>query len=325
MKRRNLLVVVGAAAFAPRVVFAQSKQPLLIGWLHGGSRQVEGFSLVAFKEGFAALGWKEGSNFLLEERWAEGQRERLQPLAEELAAKNPTLIVAGFLPATAAAANAAPKTPIVQADGGDPVATGLATSFSRPGGMITGVTNIVTQLSEKYLELLIDTVPNLRRVGFLFDTTAFGHAIYVENARRSAAQQSLDARFAEAGRPEEIEPALSRFAKEGVRALIVMPGAMVVAERRRIVKYALDQRWPTIAAVRAFPEEGALLSYSADRAALCRRAAFYVDRILKGAKPGDLPIEQPTKFELIVNKKTAKALGIKIPNSILLRADKVIE
>ena len=280
---------------------------------------------MAFKEGLAALGWKEGANFLLEERWAEGQRERLQPLAEELAAKNPAIIVAGFLPATAAVAKAAPKIPIVQADGGDPVATGLVTSFSRPGGMITGVTNVVTQLSEKYLELLIDIVPKLRRVGFLFDTTAFGHAIYVENARRSAAQRSIDARLAEVARPEEIEPALLRLAKEGAQALIVMPGAMMGAERRRIVKYALDQRWPTTAFIRAFAEEGALLSFSADRTALCRRAASYVDRILKGARPGDLPIEQPTKFELFVNMKTAKALGITMPQSILVRADQVIE
>ena len=324
-QRRQLLILLVVAAVVPSAALAQARQPASIAWLHGGTRQADAFCLAAFKEGLAALGWKEGANLTMEERWAEGQRERLLPLAEELVAKKPAMIVAGFLTAIAAAAKVAPRIPVVQVDGGDPVATGLVASYSHPGGMITGVTNVVTQISEKYLELLTDIVPNLRRVGFLFDTTAFGHAIYLENARRSAGQRRIEARFAEVARPEEIDDAVSRLAKEGVQALVLMPGAMLGAERRRIVKHAFSQRWPTAAFIRAFAEEGALLSYSADRAEQCRRAASHVDRILKGAKPGDLPIELPTKFELVINLKTAKALGITIPGPVIARADRVIE
>jgi putative ABC transport system substrate-binding protein len=302
----------------------QSKQPILIGWLNGGSRELNGHLFAAFKEGLAALGWKEGSQLVIEERWANGRTERLQPLAQELAAKKPAVIVAGPSLAVAAAANAAPKTPIVVATG-DPLAAGLVSNLARPGGMITGVTNIVTQVSEKYLELLLAAAPKLRRIGFLVDTTQVVHAIFLDAARRAVAQYSVEARYAEVARPEEFEPALSRLAKEGVQALVVFPSQTFIVERRRIIKLALAHRWPTIGNTAEWADEGALLSYGADSSALYRRTAYYVDRILKGAKPGDLPIEQPTRFELVVNLKTAKAIGRTISQSLLFRADKVIE
>jgi putative ABC transport system substrate-binding protein len=147
----------------------------------------------------------------------------------------------------------------------------------------------------------------------------------MDNARRSVAQHSVEARFAEAAIPDEIEPALARLAKEGVQALIVMPSPTFSTEPQRVVKFAQAHRWPLIVARREFAEAGALLSYGTDRLALTRRAAYYVDRILKGAKPGDLPIEQPTKFELVINMKTAKALGLEIPRELAVRADRVIE
>lgn len=303
---------------------AQSKQPILIGWLNSGSRDTHGNLLAAFKEGLAALGWKEGPNVVFEERWADGRTDRLPVLAGELAAKGPALIVAFPVHVAAAATKAAPKTPIVLL-GGDPVAAGLVASLARPGGLVTGVANLATALSEKYLELLLAAAPKLRRFGFLIDSTPANHALFMANARRSVAQYSVEARYAEVARPEEIEPALSRLAKEGVQALVVMPGQALEVELRRIVKFALAQRWPVIAAQRQFAEEGALLSYGVDQSANYRRAAYYVDRILKGAKPGDLPIEQPTKFELVVNMKTAKALGLTIPQPFLMRVDKVIE
>jgi ABC-type uncharacterized transport system substrate-binding protein len=305
-------------------VLAQSKQPLLIGWLHAGSRESNGHFNAAFKEGLTALGWKEGSNVVFEERWADGRTDRLPALAGELAAKGPAVIVAGPVSAAAAATKAAPKAPIVLLLG-DPVAAGLAASFARPGGMVTGVSNLVTDISEKYLELLLAVAPKLQRIGFLVDTTAVNHALFLEAARRSVAQYSVEARYAEVARPEGIEPALSRLAKERVQALVVMPGQAVVIGRRRIVKLAVAQRWPVIAAVREIAEAGALLSYGADALANYRRAAYYVDRILKGAKPGDLPIEQPTQFELVINLKTAKTLGITVPHSLLLRANQVIQ
>ena len=304
-------------------VFAQSKQPILIGWLHAGSRESNGHLFAAFKEGFAALGWKEGSQVVIEERWADGRSDRLPALAGELAAKGPVVIVAGPVSAAAAATRAAPKTPIVLLVG-DPVAAGLAASLARPGGMVTGVVNLAADISEKYLELLLAAAPKSRRVGFLVDTTAMNHALFLEAARRSVAHYSVEARYAEVARPEEIEPALSRLAKERVHALVVMPGQTVVVGRRRIVKFAQEQRWPVVAGEGEFAEAGALLSYSADALANYRRAAYYVDRILKGAKPGDLPIERPTKIELVINLKTAKALGLTMQD-LLFRADKVIE
>ena len=328
--RRSLLIVLGAAAFAPRAVFAQAKQaPVLIGWLHGDSRESSGHYLAAFKDGLAALGWKEGAQYAIEERWADGRYARLPSLAEELAAKKPAVIVAAPLSSVPAAAKAAPKTPIVIASGGDPVAAGLAKSLARPGGMITGVISFTADLAEKHVELLLAAAPKVKRVGVLFDagsrtSLTLGNP-QVEAVRRSAAQYRVVARFAEAASPEEIEPAISRLAKEGAQGLIVMTSAMLRNERRRIVKLALARRWPVVAGVREFAEEGALLSYGAEPSVNYRRAAYHVDRILKGAKPGDIPIEQPTKFELVVNMKTAKALGIKIPNSILVRTDKVIE
>jgi putative ABC transport system substrate-binding protein len=191
--------------------------------------------------------------------------------------------------------------------------------------MVTGVTNIVSELTEKYVEMLLAAAPKLRRVGFLWDPTIPNPGLFKEAARRSVAQHAVEARFAEATRPEEIEAAISRLEKEGARALVVLVSQMLLVERRGIVKLALAHRWPMIAGQREWADDGALLSYGADPSASFRRAATYVDRILKGAKPGDLPIEQPTKFELVVNMKTAKALGITMPQSILVRADKVIE
>lgn len=306
-------------------MFAQVKQPILIGWLSTGSREANEQWLAAFKEGMAALGWKEGSNFVLEERWAEGRYDRHASLAEELAAKKAVIIVTGSLLAVAAAVKAAPNTPIVMGASADPVGTGFVASLARPGGMITGVTGFSTNIGEKYLELLLAAAPKLKRIGFLADRNAMGYALQMEGVRRSVARHAVEARFAEVANREEIEPAISRLRKEGAQALVLMVSPMFNVEVRRVMKLALAHRWPVIAGPREFAEEGAILSYGSDYLASYRRAAYYVDRILKGAKPGDLPIEQPTKFELVVNLKTAKVLGITIPSSILVRADKVIE
>jgi putative tryptophan/tyrosine transport system substrate-binding protein len=304
---------------------AQSNQPILIGWLNMGSRELNEHLLAAFKEGLAAFGWKVGSQIVLEERWANGRIDRLQPLAEELAAKKPAVIVAASGPTIRAAVIAAPKTPVVMATGGNPVVGGLAASLARPGGMVTGVTSIGAELGEKNLELLLAAAPKLRRVGFLWDRTIMNPGLAKEAARRSVAQHAVEARFAEAARPEEIEAAISRLEKEGAQALIVLVSQAFLVERRRIIKLALTRRWPVVAGQREWADEGALLTYGVDSSTNYRRAAYYVDRILKGAKPGDLPIEQPTKFELVVNLKTAKTLGLVMPQTLLLRADQVID
>jgi putative ABC transport system substrate-binding protein len=325
--RRRLLLagVVWPAVGWTGPVFAQRKLPVVIGWLHPGSRTLTGRRLTDFKEGMAALGWQEGSNYVLEERWAEGRMDRLRAFAEELKVKKPAVIVAG-VGAVIVAAKAAPDVPVVQMQGGSPVAAGLAASLARPGGMVTGVTNVVAEVSEKYLELLLAAAPKLQRVGFLVDLMSGGYDAHMKNARRAIERYRVEARFAEAAKREDLDPALSRLVKEGVQGLVITPSAgLFIAERSRIVKFALAQRWPVVGGPSTFAEVGALISYSADSSALHRRAAWYVDKILKGTKPGDLPIEQPTKFELVINMKTAKALGLTISQSILVRAEKVIE
>jgi putative ABC transport system substrate-binding protein len=223
----------------------------------------------------------------------------------------------------AAAAKAAPTTPIVVADG-DPLNSGLVASLARPGGMITGVSNVVSEVQQKFVELLLAAAPKVRRIGALVGSTR-ALAQRTEEVRRAATQYPVEVQFEVAATPEEIEPAMSRLAKKGVQALIVFSSALFQAERQRILKLALAQRWPVIAPSRRWVEGGALLSYGADGLARWHRVAYYVDRILKGAKPGDLPIEQPTRFELVVNMKTAKALGLTIPPSILVQATRVIE
>jgi len=326
--RRKLVIVLGGCALvAPRTMLAQSKQaPVLIGWLNADSRESSAHYFAAFKEGLATLGWKDSPQLIIEERWADARYARLPALAEELAAKKPAIIVAAPLVSVHAAAKVAPKIPIVMATGGgDLVAAGLVKSLAHPGGMITGLTNFNVSITEKYLELLLAAAPKVMRVGFLVDPRAGGYTLQMEAVHRSVAQYKIESLIAEVASPEEVGPALSRLAKEGAQALIVTLSPMLRVERRRIIKRALAQSWPVVAGASEFAEAGALLSYNAEATANYRRAASYVDRILKGTKPGDLPIEQSTKFELVINGNTAKALGLRIPQSLLISADKVIE
>src|SRR5688572_18678897 len=247
-KRRKLIVALGAGALtASFAALAQPKQaPILIGWLVASSREASSRILGSFKKGLAALGWKEGAQFVIEERYADGRTDRLPFLAEELAEKKPALIVTSSAQATSAAAKAAPKTPIVMAQSADPVIAGFAASLGRPGGMITGLSNITADITEKYVELLLAAAPRLKRIGFLVDSNNPTRVTLAKAAQRSAAQHSVDVHFEEAPGPKEIETALSRLAKEGAQALGVMSSAFFSNERQRIVKVALSRRWPVI-------------------------------------------------------------------------------
>jgi len=327
MRRRRLILAAAAwpALAWMRAVSAQSKQPVLIGWLGFTSRESMARSFAAFKAELAALGWKEGAQIRIEDRWAQGQDDRLPSLTLELVGKKPALIVAWAMRVVVVAAKNASGIPIVMVTSNDPVAAGLVTNLARPGGTITGVAGFSIDFAGKFLELLLAAVQNVKRVGFLAYANNPNRAKIMEAARRSVTQHSVEAHFAEVALREEIEPAILRLAKDGAQALVVLPGVLHGAERQRIMKLALAQRWPVVAALSSFAASGALLSYGTDFVASTRRAAHYVDRILKGAKPGDLAIEQPTSFELVVNLKTAKAIGITIPEKLLLRADRVIE
>ena len=323
--RRTLLVVLSAAILTPQTLFAQSnKPPAVVGWLYPGSAKSNPDRIVAFREGMAALGWREGPQFVIEERWADARMDRMQALAEELAAKKPAVIVSTGTSSVVLLAKVAPRVPIVQANGsGDLIARGLVASLARPGGMVTGLTNISSDIAGKSVELLMEMLPKARRVGMLVDPKTTG-------AQRDAvlsafARYSVKLLVANVSRLEEIEPAIARLVEEGAQALFIPAAAWLTDDMQNILRLARAQRLPVVGHDRQWAEEGALLSHGTSRAAQYRRAAFYVDRILKGTKPGDLPIEQPMIFELVINMKTAKALGITTPQTILVRADRMIE
>ena len=324
--RRKLLIALGAAPFMPQAVFAQAtKQPVLIGVLHVGSGGTYVGLLAEFRKELAVRGWKDGAQVTVEGFSAQGAYDQLPALAQTLAKKNPAVIVAVTSRAVAAAAQAAPRTPVVMVSIGDPVAYGFAKSLSRPGGMITGLSNIAPDTASKYVELLVAAVPGLKRIGFLLDVGGSGGDLMKDSIHRSTAHYSLEAAIAEPRRPEGVEPGLQRLAKEGVRALACMPSPVFTNERKTILQFAAMRRWPVIANTGVWVRDGALLSYGASNRQQFRRAAYYVDRILRGTKPGDLPVELPTTFEMAVNLKTAKALGLTMPPEIMVRATQVIE
>jgi putative tryptophan/tyrosine transport system substrate-binding protein len=302
---------------------AQAEPPVVIGFLIATSRG-GGQGGLAFHEGMAARGWKEGTQYVVEGRYADGRVERLPELARELAAFNPAVILASPSTAARAAAAAAPTTPIVLI-GGDPLSTGLVKSLARPEGLITGLSNVSSDLNLKVLQLLVESLPKLRRVGFLADSTGSTYSSRVADVRRAAEQLRVEAVIVEMAKPEDIEPAMARLAKEKVQALVLLASAWFAAYQVKIVQLAQVQRWPVVSSLSALAGHGGLFSYSPDGLALVRRSAYYVDRILKGAKPGDLPIEQPTTFVLVLNLKTAKQLGITIPPSLRVQATEVIE
>ena len=272
---------------------AQTKAPVVIGWLSSGTQEAGEAGRKTFAESMAALGWKLGEQYVFEARAADGHVDRLPALAQEIAARKPAVIVAMPSSSGKAAMAAAPMTPVVLALG-DPLSTGLVTSLARPGGMITGLSNVSTDTGQKVVELLMEALPKLQRVGFLADSTTPTHATNMSNARRVAERFRLDAVIVDVAKPEDIEPAMARLAKAKVQALAVLPSSWFQAHMPRIMQAALAQRWPVVGNLERIPRQGGLFSFGADERALILRSAYYVDRILKGAKPGDLPIEQPT-------------------------------
>jgi putative ABC transport system substrate-binding protein len=324
MNRRAFLAAAGGLVLGPAL--AQSKsEPVRVGWLATNSRETAPAQLAAFKAAILALGWKEGEHYVLVERWFGDGAVPYATLAAQIAAAKPAVIVAYANGAVAAALKAAPATPIVMATGTDPVGWGFAASLGRPGGTVTGNSNILGDLSDKYLELLLAASPSARRVGFLLQNQGPLNQAQLESVGRISKIHSIDARIQEVKSRAEVEPALARLAADGVQGLIVNVGPVLSAEQANIAQTALKRKWPMIGFRGEFADEGALVSYGPNFAVQFRRAAYFVDRILKGAKPADLPFEQPTEIEFVVNMKTARALGLKIPQSLLIRADRVIE
>ncbi|KRT75196.1 MAG: hypothetical protein XU13_C0004G0075 [Candidatus Rokubacteria bacterium CSP1-6] len=281
-----------------------------------------------FERGLRELGYVEGKNILIEWRLVQGKFERLPEFAADLVRLKVDVIVAPATPYVLAARNATATIPIVFALVADPVAAGFVASLARPGGNITGLSNIGGELNAKRLELLKEAVPKVRQVGVLTNPAGAGFPLAevlkeLEVAARLLGVQ-LQVQYARA--PSEIDGAFAAMSREGARAVIVVSGSpMFYAERTRLATLALKAGLPTMSEFPESVEAGGLMSYAANTPDLMRRSAHYVDKILKGAKPADLPVEQPTKFELVINLKTAKAIGLTIPQSVLLRADELIQ
>jgi putative ABC transport system substrate-binding protein len=276
-----------------------------------------------FRLGLRDHGYVDGQNVVIEWRSAEGSVERANALAEELVRLRVSVIVVEFTPAAQAAKKATATIPIVLASAGDPVATGLVASLARPGGNVTGITNLAAELSGKRLELLRQMIPGLARVGLLIHGTDPLDRAFVDETRAAAAQSGIQVRVNAVPGAADLDAALAGMAKERVAAVIIPANLPVPI--RQITELALRHRLPSISLLTQFAEAGGLMSYGASVSDIRRRTGAYVDKLLKGARPGDLPVEQPTKFELVINLKTAKALRLTIPPSLLARADRVIE
>ena len=282
--------------------------------------------ITAFEEGLRELGWVDGRNIIIEYRSAGGLSERFPEMATELVRLDVSVIVVSGDPMILAAKQATSTIPIVMAGVGDPVGRGFIASLARPGGNITGVSNLAVELTGKWLELLKEAVPQLTKIATLRNPANPTHAVFWREAQDAARALGVYALGAEAKTIEEIEPAFAAMAKERPGGLVVFPDPLFnVSQRVRIASLAERHRLPWITLFRASAEAGALMSYGPSSRENYRRAAAYVDRILKGAKPADMPVEQARYFELVINGKTAKALGLTIPPSILLRADELIQ
>jgi putative ABC transport system substrate-binding protein len=279
----------------------------------------------AFRQQMRELGYVEGQNVRFEPRWAQGDNDRLQKLAAELVGLKMDLIVTGGTNAGIAAKRATSTIPIVTASGGDPVAAGVAASLRQPGGNLTGMTSINRELAAKRLELLRNVAPRASRIAILWDERNEGNRLGVDDTEAAAKTLGLTIHSVPMRSPGALEAAFATVVRGRADALIIFTISSLFPRRTRLAELAVKHRLPTVVGAREYVEAGCLASYGTDYPDLFRRAATFVDRIFKGAKPGDLPIEQPTKFELVINLKTAKALGLTIPPALLQRADQVIE
>jgi len=327
MDRRSFLAGVTAVLAAPLATVAQPAGKVArIGRLEQSSSGTD----AAFRQGLRELGYVEGQNIVIEYRYAEGKAERLPELAAELVGLKVDVIVSGGTLAPLAAKQATNTIPIVLAAAGDPVGTGLVANLAKPGGNVTGLSNLSKDLTAKRLQILKEIVPGLRRVAVLWNAANIVAALHIPETEAAARTLGLQVQSLEVHGPDDFENALLErrllaAISRGGGALFVVDDPLVMRYRMPIADFAVRNRLPATAIYKSFAEAGGLMTFGASLADLYRRAAIYVDKILKGAKPGDLPVEQPTKFELVINLKTAKALGLTIPSSLLLRADQVIE
>ena len=324
MNRLTFLAAVALVLVAPVAVEAQAPGKIpRIGVVSGGP--AESPFVAGFFEALRELGYATGRNVIIEWRSSGGNADRFPDLAAELARLKVDVIVAGDNPAIAAAQRATKTIPIVMVLSADPVGSGFVASLARPGGNITGLTSQTNEVLSKRPQLLKEAVPTVERVAVLWDPTESGRRAQVSLLEAAARGLGLRPRLLQAHSAAELDTAFGTMISERVDALIVMPSQMSFAHRTRIAEFAARRRLPAIGPSRWYPGAGGLMYYGTNNAERWRRAPYFVDKILKGANPAELPDEQPTKFELVINMKAARALGLTLPPSLLLRADRVIE
>jgi ABC-type uncharacterized transport system substrate-binding protein len=324
MRRREFITGLAGAAAWPFSARAQSGGKVYrIGYFSAGTAIPHLRNV--FHDALGALGWIEGKNVVYEYRYADNQLDRLPELAAELVRLNVDIITAMGTLAPLAAKRATSTIPIVMTTAGDPLGSGLVTSLARPGGNVTGLSLMAPDLGGKRLELLKEVLPGVFRVGILWNAANPYSALVFKETASAARILGIELQSIEVRSPDDFDGALAASTRLLVGALITVEDPLTVGHRKRIADFAAINRLPAIYGLREFVDAGGLMAYGAHLADLQRRAAGYVDKIIKGAKPADLPVEQPTKFELVVNLKTAKALGLEVPPSLLARADEVIE
>jgi putative tryptophan/tyrosine transport system substrate-binding protein len=325
MRRREFITLIGGAAGWPLVARAQqSARPLTIGFFGRTTRSAAVEWTAAFVQRLRELGWIEGRTIAIEYRWAEGREQRFAEIVAEFVRLKADVIVTSGTPQVLAAKQVTSVIPIVFATAGDPVASGLVASLARPGGNVTGLATLVPDLAGKRLELLREVVPGLRRLAIMGNVGNPVTVVEFREVREAAGTLGLEAHTLEIRRAQDIAPSFEAL-KGQADALYVCIDALIDTHRVRINTLALGARLPTMHASREYAEAGGLMSFGPNFPDLFRRAAEYVDKILRGVKPGDIPVEQPTKFDLVINLTTAKALGLEVPPTLLARADEVIE
>ena len=325
MKRRAFLYGALCSTLAAPARAQPSENARRVGFLGLADASSAQHLVHAFREGLRERGWVEDGDILLEYRWAEGRLRRLTDLAGELARSGVDVIVAEGTPGAHAARHVTRTIPVVMVGAGDPAASGLVRNLVRPGGNLTGSSLMAPELGVRQLELLKEAVPGLSRVGVLWNAYTVYPWQVVQAMERVAPALGLQLEPLELRFPKDLDPVFETALVRGVGALLAVEDPFTMAHRARIVDFAAQSRLPAIYGSREFLEAGGLMMYGADVRVLFRRAASYVDRILKGASPGDLPIERPTTFELVINLKTARALGLSLSPSLLRRADQVME
>jgi putative ABC transport system substrate-binding protein len=327
MRRREFIAGLGAAAW-PVVARAQQvdrvrRIGVLISLDENDPEQKR--RLAAFTQALAGLGWTDGRNVRLDVRWGGGDINRVRALAQELISLQPDIILAGSTPVTAALQRETRTIPIVFVNVGDPVASGIVAQLDRPGGNITGFAGWEASLTGKWLELLSEIAPGLKRIAIMFNPDTAAVSLFVPSFETAARSLKVEPIMAPVHSDAEIETRINVLGREPGGGLVVMVDAFTFVHRAPIISATAQNNVPAVYYFSVFARDGGLLSYGPDPVDTFRRAASYVDRILRGAKPAELPVQLPTKFEMAVNLKTAKALGLTVPQSILLRADEVIE